>query len=820
MSSKFLLLNTLCLFYTTLLGCGSTCEECESEKNIPLTYKMIINERAVGNGIHLVDEQNKWKSGELSFRPKQVWKPTFTWNEPLYIAIDLQTVHQVHSLSLYRVVDLLDRTDAEVSVYTGQPFKWETLLGKQAAKRNEWQYITFSPVKTRYLRLKIEGGKVNIGELFLFGTPTDEDVRKEVASRETSAKRMKRTTFDQMIGINAFIDDPIGRYDFFGLVREYHNWRWVEHEDDQPYPDNVNHWNPGDSKWNFDALYQNMHRLDIVGCPSIKENLKWLRKNHWEINTKPLLPEADPEDPRSYIAHADHLFQYAARYGRTKVADSLLKLADDQPRKSGLGYLRYFENWNEQNIWWKYRGEYFSPYEFAAMSSADYDGHQQALGTTVGLKNADTTAQLVMSGLASLNFDYVRAMKFWADHYRGGSFPADVLNFHHYSRYRDGDERYAISPEADSLQTKLATLVRHRDQYLPGRELWLTEFGYDTNPNSPQGVPTIKGFSSEEVQGMWLVRSLLAAAAAGIDRTAIYMLRDVADGDPSLYNTCGITSSKQSGWQPKPAWHYLKTLTETLKGMRFKRSIATNNPDVATYKFVQEDSSRPLKAAYVVWCATSENKVINKYSVSLVPEEKHYSVIKLSANSSDDWQTLPASSGEVTVSVSEIPTLILVSSEKLSRNELLLSERRLLKVSPEMVSYSSDHPQSGKLRSVNNKGLFDEQESVGNPLMNQGKKPVHPWKTPGLKPEDYPYSAYVDLGEETSISMVSVFDANNEGGMTISIGRPDNWQLLSVDQLMQYNRWSTHVVNAKTRFIRITKIGPTSNIGEFLIYSE
>ena len=572
--------------FASLVGCGSTCEDCQIEQHIPLTYEMIINESAVGNGANLVDEQSQWKSGDLSFEPQRVWQPDFTWKEPLYIAIDLLTTHQVNSLSLYRAVALLDRTETAVSVYVGEPFAWEPLVEKQAVARNEWQSVDFSPVTTRYLRLKLEGGKVNIGELFLFGTPISQASPTAPSAQEAAAKPRRKTTFDEMLGINAFIDDPIGRYDFFGLVREYHNWRWAEHEEDQPYPDNVNHWNPGDSNWNFDALYQNLHRSGIVGCPSIKENLKWLRKNHWENNTKPLLPEGNPEDPRSYIAHADHMFQYAARYGRTVVADSLLKLADDQPRTSGLGYLRYFENWNEQNIWWKYRAEYFTPYEFAAMSSADYDGHQQALGTTVGLKNADSTAQLVMSGLASLNFDYVRAMKFWADHHRGGSFPADVLNFHHYSRYKDGDVRYAISPEADSLQARLETIVECRDQYLPDCELWLTEFGYDTNSASPQGVPSIAGFTNEEVQGMWLVRSVLAAAAAGVDRTAIYMLRDVKDNDPSLYNTCGITSSKQSGWQPKPAWYYLKTLAEVLKGMRFEQAMPTDNPKVMTHKFI------------------------------------------------------------------------------------------------------------------------------------------------------------------------------------------------------------------------------------------
>ena len=35
------------------------------------------------------------------------------------------------------------------------------------------------------------------------------------------------------------------------------------------------------------------------------------------------------------------------RYGHTKVPDSMLQLAPDQPRLSGLGYLKYMETMNE-----------------------------------------------------------------------------------------------------------------------------------------------------------------------------------------------------------------------------------------------------------------------------------------------------------------------------------------------------------------------------------------------------------------------------------------------------------------------------------------
>lgn len=814
-SSFFFVFCGLSFFATT--GCGSSCSECNLEQRILLEPTMVINENAVGKSQHLIDEQEKWKSEPLSFQPQNIWEPDFTWNEPLHLAIDLKATYQVHSLALYHVAEFLDETEGEISVYYGEPFNWKPLLKGKKIERNEWQHLVFKPTETQFLRIVLEGGKVNIGELFCFGNLVEASKMSQQVTNNSSSKTLKKTTFDEMLGINAFIDDPIGRLDFFGFIREYHNWRWVEYEDNPPYPNNVNHWSPGNSKWDFDQFYRNMHRANILACPSIKENLKWLRRNHWEKNTRPALPEDDAEDPLSYIAHADHMFQYAARYGSNQLADSLLKLGEDQLVKSGLGYLQYFENWNEQNIWWNGRAEYFTPYEYAAMSSADYDGHMQELGTTVGLKNADPDAKLVMSGLASLNLDYVKAMKFWSDHHRDGSFPADVLNFHHYSRFQEGNKRHAISPEEDDLQTQLEELVAYRNQYLPSHELWLTEFGYDTNPNSPQGVPAIGNFTNEEVQGIWLVRSLLAVAAAGVDRASIYMLRDVKDGDPYMYNTSGITSSMHSGWQPKPAWYYLKTMTRCLEGMQFEKVIPSNEKDVLVYKFSRQNYSESLpESAYVLWCATSEGKVINDYQLNTSPKEKYSLVIDLNAGETPDQKTdIQQTNKVISLKVSEKPTVVLVNNKVFEESLFTISRRYKVKLDSSMLVFENpaDKQATGML------GLTDEQNEVGNPIMGGANTPARNWKTSKVKREDYPYSVYLDLGEETEVNMISLFDANDDGDFSISFGKPGDWQIMTTDHLHQYKKWSHHVINSTTQFIRFTKHSPTANVGEVVIYA-
>src|SRR5690606_17876756 len=114
----------------------------------------------------------------------------------------------------------------------------------------------------------------------------------------------------------------------------------------------------------------------------------------------------------------DHMFQTVARYGSARLNSADLKLRPDQEKSSGSDLIQYYENWNEPNNDWSTRENYFTPYEFAAMCSADYDGHLGSLGKDKGVKHADPKAKMVMGGLASLNlkyFKYIKAIKFWAD---------------------------------------------------------------------------------------------------------------------------------------------------------------------------------------------------------------------------------------------------------------------------------------------------------------------------------------------------------------------------------------------------------------------
>jgi hypothetical protein len=435
-----------------------------------------------------------------------------------------------------------------------------------------------------------------------------------------------------------------------GFVREYHNWGWTESHQDQ------HKFNPSYPGWDFDTYYKALKEAGVTVAPCLKSSVDWLTPNR---DHKPLAKGLDPTDPLSYKEKASFMFQYAARYGARQVDRNLLKLAPGQEPRTGLGYVQYFEDWNEQNADWMGREAYFTPLEYAAMASANYDGHQGKLGPGHGIKSADPEAIAVMGGLAGLNLDYVQAMKLWSDYNRKGSFPADVLNFHHYSRgmLSDGKTQIGISPEEDSLKQKLQALVLYRDTHLPGKPVWLTEFGYDVHPQSVQRAPATGSFSAEERQAIWLIRSYLAIAAAGVDRAAMYMSRDADVVSAEKYASSGLTEKKQG--RKKMSWYYLKSLYNLLGDTAFDQEIASGHPQVWCYKFKEPGTNN---AVYVLWSPDSKQQAVKEYGFPVQAKDRVLSVVQ--QNGRQTVQTKPEpKKGKLPLQISENPVFVLVSEK-------------------------------------------------------------------------------------------------------------------------------------------------------------
>lgn len=471
---------------------------------------------------------------------------------------------------------------------------------------------------------------------------------------------------DEYMGVNTRRQDPINRMQAVGFIREYHDWYLNEgfptipfNEDGSPgYPNSQYRWNEAYQELTYtryDDFYQEIQDSNIIICPTTLGNIlqvidptEDIAFNHPNIGQileqKPIPPGTDSLDPASYIAHAEYLYHYAARYGSTTFsparANAIIapKLHPEETLKTGLGNVTYLEDWNEQDKTYypNFPKTYFAPAEYAAMLSADFDGDEQTLGlmtdpdspnnmiSTVGIKNADPNMKVVMGGLTDADLDYIREMVTWFKANRSananfGQIPLDAINIHIYV----GDNSqvlastFGISPESAGIRTILQEFVAYRDSLMPETELWLSEFGYDTNDNSPISVPTIGNNDNYEVQGQWIVRFYLETIAAGFDRAILFDLRDICTQPAcALFQSSGLLENLDSLYRPKNSWYYTYTMKNVLKGMNFDSDLSTCSDTTCTkvYRFIDPQNNN--KKVYAVWSPTATDTSY-QYQLSL-----------------------------------------------------------------------------------------------------------------------------------------------------------------------------------------------------------
>ncbi|HOX83559.1 MAG TPA: fibronectin type III domain-containing protein [Chryseolinea sp.] len=496
-----------------------------------------------------------------------------------------------------------------------------------------------------------------------------------IKARTVDAIKPNVITMDKFIGANAFVDDPLDKVKAVGFIREYHNWKWDEGgaKTYEGYPLNKIKFAPSagaEGSWNFDTYYAKVKEEGLEISPVIHGNVNWLQgSTNFPFEDKPLDKAGiKSDDPNSYQAKAHHLFQFAARYGNTYVKPEKLTLDSDQLFKSGLGLVHYVEDWNEPNKYWLGPEAEFHSNEYAAMASANYDGHGGTMiqGTkTFGVKQADPQMKFVMGGTFGIDLDWIEEIQSWFENNRSNNaFIPDVLNVHHYSwknkksAQGGGPPR---SPEDDNFKEQMMAVVDYRDKHFPNVEVWISEFGWDTNPGSPLAPPAIGSFDVQEVQAQWLVRAYLAFAAAGVDRAQMYMLRDINPQSPRWFTSCGLVGPKDD-WSPKKSWYYVYTLKNSLTNMVYIGEEKSNDPNILIYKFRDVKNT---SGAYVVWSKTKVNYVVPRFELKLVGSPKSAKKVELTVGEIKGKQSqLSIQNNSVTFQGSERPVIILVDDIK------------------------------------------------------------------------------------------------------------------------------------------------------------
>ena len=436
----------------------------------------------------------------------------------------------------------------------------------------------------------------------------------------------------------------------------------------------------GAGSWDYDAMYQALHRagLDVRTC--IKAVPDWLQAT-WPpaLRKSEQLPveyagdqattQARAYEPASYLAEGKLFFQFAARYGRTAVAPARLRVHTETNGKfphnvprTGLGWVTRVEVSNEPDSWWHgWQGCMFGGMMAARMSCA-YDGHRGALGPDVGVKAADPRTSVSFPGLAVANTEALRAAVDWCREHRGYlpggavDLPWDCINYHQYSNsggsVQNGQSTArGQAPEASKYDQNMQAFLDYADEHQGGRPVILGEYGFDVAQFSDQravrpidlGRETTDRTTRKLVQGQWMLRSALLGWVRGLAEMQVYMLDDVSDSDYGHYASGGLVDAQGR----RPAAFFFHQALRLLRGFKVEKVLSTA-------PYVVRARNAAGRTAYVLWSPT-ETGATGRFALALPQGGTRYELSPLGL--SPVATALPA--GTVPVPLSETPCIVL-----------------------------------------------------------------------------------------------------------------------------------------------------------------
>ncbi len=177
----------------------------------------------------------------------------------------------------------------------------------------------------------------------------------------------------------------------------------------------------------------------------------------------------------------------------------------------------------------------------------------------------------------------------------------DGLNTHFYNYIFNSEGDYvAINPEDPRAEIwSVNNLKRYRDKNLPGKDIYVTEFGYDSDGGGETCTHSV--CVSEKVQAIYGVRSALILMRLNVKQFYWYYFANVAYNS-FLHNRAGLTSSSKAGFKEKESFHTFGMLFDNLKNFYFDK-IISENQQLYAYQFSDSNHDKII----VLWRPTFNN---------------------------------------------------------------------------------------------------------------------------------------------------------------------------------------------------------------------
>ena len=181
----------------------------------------------------------------------------------------------------------------------------------------------------------------------------------------------------------------------------------------------------------------------------------------------------------------------------------------------------------------------------------------------------------------------------------------DVLTIHTYAEiegWPTWERSYPEDPRQQNYLTDVRRLAAWRDENARGKEIWITEFGYDAIdlPADPaQKWKHWRGLTDLQ-QAQWTVRSWLVFATLSVTRAYYFFFNDC--GEPKNHHASGMT---RKGVR-RPLFFATAHLQATLGDFRLARIVAEEPGRAIVLEFTHERD--PARRVWVAWSPTGDGR--------------------------------------------------------------------------------------------------------------------------------------------------------------------------------------------------------------------
>lgn len=278
------------------------------------------------------------------------------------------------------------------------------------------------------------------------------------------------------------------------------------------------------------------------------------------------------------------------------------------------------------------------------------------------VKVMETMAKGIREGnpklkIVTCNIESAKSDRYWkgADLYKDKTALYDVIQIHRYAiaeQWPVWRRSYPEDPKVPFLSA-IRELGEWRDKNAPGKELWVTEFGWDSSSQKPDPKGDWAKWvgSTDDEQARYIVRTFFLLAEMGVDKAFTYFFND--DDKPQLHAASGLTRN----FQPKPSYHATAWMLKALRDHRFAKAHLKSLDQGYAYEFSPE-KPETAPSILAVWHATKTTPVTLPSAALAGRKVIKAERMPLKPGDAETVTTTSTTDGGLTVEAGEHPVLI------------------------------------------------------------------------------------------------------------------------------------------------------------------